>query len=159
MKATNILPNNNVQRTPSSSFGLPALRQSGTHSREMPFQNSSFTGSSDATRHGITINESPILLNDEDLTNLQQIGQGHFAKVYKALLHGKNPVAVKELKQGSTSGSLETLMKEVRVMLTVRHPNIIHFYGIVFDKMLVGRSSSASSFRLVSLHPFFIQVA
>ena len=61
---------------------------------------------------------------------------GQFGKVYKALL-GQGvepvPVAVKTTKRTSSQSEKASFMREVEMMSTMVHPNIVRLYGLVQD--------------------------
>lgn len=63
---------------------------------------------------------------------------GNFGKVYKASLettHSSIPVAVKSVKYESDKEK-EDFMKEMGVMSTILHPNIVRLYGLVLEGII-----------------------
>ncbi|XP_044747142.1 tyrosine-protein kinase hopscotch [Coccinella septempunctata] len=70
-----------------------------------------------------------------------RIGQGFYGEVYKATLEyydntiANNPrqVAVKKLKTSGISSSLQDFEREINIMKTLQHPNIIEILGVVRD--------------------------
>ncbi|KAL3288358.1 hypothetical protein HHI36_002806 [Cryptolaemus montrouzieri] len=70
-----------------------------------------------------------------------RIGQGFYGEVYKATLEyydnesEKSPrqVAVKKLKSSGISSSLQDFEREINIMKTLQHPNIIEILGVVRD--------------------------
>ena len=62
-----------------------------------------------------------------------RVGQGSFGEVYRAWdPHLEREVALKLLLPGSVSGDEEyrAMLREARALAAVRHPNIVHVYGI-----------------------------
>ncbi|XP_045460768.1 tyrosine-protein kinase hopscotch isoform X2 [Harmonia axyridis] len=70
-----------------------------------------------------------------------RIGQGFYGEVYKATLEyydntvQNNPrqVAVKKLKSSGISSSLQDFEREINIMKTLQHPNIVEILGVVRD--------------------------
>ena len=60
---------------------------------------------------------------------------GQFGEVFRATLHKGTPgevlVAVKTTKKNSSEKDKADFLKEMTVMSTLLHPNIIRFYGLV----------------------------
>eukprot|EP00026_Physarum_polycephalum_P000973 Phypoly_transcript_00974.p1 GENE.Phypoly_transcript_00974~~Phypoly_transcript_00974.p1 ORF type:complete len:1221 (+),score=192.00 Phypoly_transcript_00974:378-3665(+) len=68
---------------------------------------------------------------DEVTTEGPAIGEGSYGTVYKGEWRGV-PVAVKKLKvqeNSYTEGIVDELQREVDIMTTLRHPNIVNFIG------------------------------
>ncbi|XP_008547806.1 high affinity nerve growth factor receptor isoform X1 [Microplitis demolitor] len=77
--------------------------------------------------------EVPILRRG-DVTFFFEIGQGCFGKVYKGeLSHGdtKETIAVKVLKDSASREAEEDFLREVEIMSTFRHQNILSLIGVV----------------------------
>ncbi|KAK0093840.1 hypothetical protein PV326_012506 [Microctonus aethiopoides] len=82
---------------------------------------------------GCTPPEVPIICRDH-LIFLYDIGEGCFGKVYKGeLCHddSKEVVAVKVLKDSASREAEEDFMREVEIMSTFRHENILSLIGVV----------------------------
>ncbi|XP_076245437.1 muscle, skeletal receptor tyrosine-protein kinase [Calliopsis andreniformis] len=77
--------------------------------------------------------EVPILQR-ESLVFVQDIGEGCFGKVYKGELcsgNTKEIVAIKVLKDSASREAEEDFMREVDIMSTFRHRNILSLKGVV----------------------------
>ncbi|XP_058807522.1 muscle, skeletal receptor tyrosine protein kinase-like isoform X2 [Phymastichus coffea] len=77
--------------------------------------------------------EVPILLRDS-LTFLRDIGEGCFGKVFKGELvleDSKEVVAIKVLKDSASREAEEDFMREVDIMSSFRHENILSLVGVV----------------------------
>ncbi|XP_034949744.1 tyrosine-protein kinase transmembrane receptor Ror-like isoform X2 [Chelonus insularis] len=82
---------------------------------------------------GCTPPEVPIIRR-ENIIFLYDIGEGCFGKVYKGELsheQGKEIVAVKVLKDSASHEAEEDFMREVEIMSTFRHENILSLIGVV----------------------------
>ncbi|XP_075212410.1 tyrosine-protein kinase transmembrane receptor Ror-like [Lycorma delicatula] len=75
------------------------------------------------------------MLNRDSLTFLHDIGQGCFGKVYKGELRlegfDAQIVAIKVLKESATKEAEDDFMREVEIMSTFRHTNILTLIGVV----------------------------
>ncbi|RZF41051.1 hypothetical protein LSTR_LSTR002683 [Laodelphax striatellus] len=75
------------------------------------------------------------LLPRESLTLLEDIGEGCFGKVFKGEMRGEEIglriVAIKVLKEAATKEAEEEFMREVEIMSTFRHENILSLIGVV----------------------------
>eukprot|EP00771_Trimastix_marina_P001927 gnl/Trimastix_PCT/3037.p1 GENE.gnl/Trimastix_PCT/3037~~gnl/Trimastix_PCT/3037.p1 ORF type:complete len:725 (-),score=71.40 gnl/Trimastix_PCT/3037:37-2076(-) len=74
-----------------------------------------------------------------DLKILERIGQGASGEVFKGMLHG-SPVAVKRLFDNAispTQSNLTEFNREVTVMKTLRHPNVVLFIGATTSRPLI----------------------
>ncbi|XP_065211620.1 muscle, skeletal receptor tyrosine-protein kinase-like [Planococcus citri] len=77
-------------------------------------------------------------LNKESITDLQKIGEGYFGEVYKGQLHSIDvvdrehleTVAVKMLKGGVNLAAIEDFLREVEIMSSFQHPNILTLIGV-----------------------------
>jgi len=66
----------------------------------------------------------------------ERIGAGTSGKVYRAILRGKNDVAVKILKPWTNDSQVQEFQKEFEIMCALRHPYIVHFYGACIETKL-----------------------
>ena len=74
----------------------------------------------------------------DDLNIGKQIGRGSFGEVYASLWHG-NPVAFKKLLHQSMSKKRkQKLVKEIEVLVTLDHLNIVKVFGAVLKEGNVG---------------------
>jgi len=75
------------------------------------------------------------------------LGEGGFATVYEGEWY-TIPVAVKKLHLGSSSGKvMQAFIREMDVMSSLRHPNIVEIYGI--SNIYGGKSSKGNGISLV----------
>ncbi|KAF0979895.1 hypothetical protein FDP41_001048 [Naegleria fowleri] len=65
----------------------------------------------------------------EDVKLIAQLGEGSYAKVFRGIWN-KTPVAVKVITLDMLETDEEDFKKEVRVMNSLSHPNIVAFYGL-----------------------------
>ncbi|KAG2389477.1 hypothetical protein C9374_014037 [Naegleria lovaniensis] len=65
----------------------------------------------------------------EDVKLIAQLGEGSYAKVFRGIWN-KTPVAVKVITLDILETDEEDFKKEVRVMNSLSHPNIVAFYGL-----------------------------
>ena len=65
-----------------------------------------------------------------DLELVKKLGGGHFGEVWLAMWEKRTKVAVKWLKGANTD---EEFLKEIHLMKKIKHPNIIHYYGLSPD--------------------------
>lgn len=92
-----------------------------------------------------------------DLTLCGQLSQGGFGVVYKGILassSGPVEVAVKEMKGDGRNYRLmiHELLKEARVLATLRHPNICIFLGVCADDKPKGKRYMLSELHDCSLY-------
>ncbi|KAG2378398.1 hypothetical protein C9374_008541 [Naegleria lovaniensis] len=73
--------------------------------------------------------ETKYLIPVEDLKIIKKIGEGANGSVFRANWNGTE-VAVKALKSDVTSEESAEFQKEAALLSTLRHPNIVNFYGI-----------------------------
>ena len=65
-------------------------------------------------------------------TNLQEIGSGSFAKVYKATTSSGMPVAIKTVNRSSLNKKLQqNLELEIHILNTARHRNVVSLYNVI----------------------------
>ena len=71
-----------------------------------------------------------VLIQEDELKIKHCLGEGAFAKVYLAEYQGR-PVAVKKLKLEHLEDPVEVklFLEEIRMMMSVRHPNIVELVG------------------------------
>ncbi|XP_011494651.1 PREDICTED: tyrosine-protein kinase transmembrane receptor Ror-like [Ceratosolen solmsi marchali] len=94
--------------------------------------------------------EVPILQRDS-LVFLQHIGEGCFGKVYKGKLINEDTteiVAIKVLKDSASRAAEEDFMREVDIMSTFRHDNILSLVGVVL------RDTSNSPWMVFEFMPY-----
>lgn len=71
----------------------------------------------------------PLEIAPEDIDFGDFIGEGVYSEVYKGSVYG-TPVAIKKFKnQGFERDVLKEVRKEVRIMKSIRHPNLLLFLG------------------------------
>ncbi|KAL4424052.1 hypothetical protein ABPG75_001353 [Micractinium tetrahymenae] len=78
------------------------------------------------------IDQSDIMFCRDKDGNLVQLGAGAYGQVYKAFLHGVHPVAVKVF-QTQDDVPVADFWKEVSILRTCRHRNIVRFQGACVD--------------------------
>ncbi|OIW17521.1 hypothetical protein TanjilG_22633 [Lupinus angustifolius] len=67
----------------------------------------------------------------EDLVIGERIGLGSYGEVFRADWNGTEVAVKKFLDQDFSGDALSEFKREVRIMLRLRHPNIVHFIGAV----------------------------
>lgn len=74
-----------------------------------------------------------LILGKNEFQLLDQIGSGTYAKVYKAIdYHHQREVAIKcMLLDGERYGLLCVVIREINLLLDLKHPNIVHLYDII----------------------------
>ncbi|KAG2386706.1 hypothetical protein C9374_002450 [Naegleria lovaniensis] len=72
---------------------------------------------------------STYLIPVEDLSIIKKIGEGGNGSVYHAKWNGSE-VAVKSIKSDVSNEESEEFQKEAALLSTLRHPNIVNFYGV-----------------------------
>ncbi|XP_041973676.1 tyrosine-protein kinase transmembrane receptor Ror-like isoform X2 [Aricia agestis] len=75
------------------------------------------------------------LLERNALTFLEEVGEGCFGKVYKGVLRSvtnEQVVAIKVLKDSAGRTAEEDFVREVSIMSTFRHTNILSLIGVVY---------------------------
>ncbi|XP_017769848.1 PREDICTED: BDNF/NT-3 growth factors receptor-like [Nicrophorus vespilloides] len=77
-----------------------------------------------------------LLLRQENLELLKEIGEGCFGKVYKGELTNQytnnvDVVAIKVLKESATQEAEEDFLREVDIMSAFKHKNILSLLGVV----------------------------
>ncbi|KAF7271454.1 hypothetical protein GWI33_015675 [Rhynchophorus ferrugineus] len=134
-----------------SSFSNASSQHWLLSSQDLTFD-SSFGDSSDITRLFSNMNftnttslsslnsiQSIFELDDECSVVLQgRIGMGFYGDVYKGTLEyftneDVRIVAVKKLKSSSVSSCLEDFEREIKIMKTLKHPNIVEILGVLRD--------------------------
>ena len=66
----------------------------------------------------------------------ERIGAGTSGKVYRAIYMGKDDVAVKILKPWTSESQVEEFKKEFEIMVALRDPYIVKFYGACLEPKL-----------------------
>ena len=59
---------------------------------------------------------------------MKKLGAGRFGEVWMGEWNGKTPVAIKAFKEGIMP--IEEFLKEVKLMISFRHPNLIQLYAV-----------------------------
>ena len=74
-----------------------------------------------------------LILGNNEFQLLDQIGSGTYAKVYKALdYQHQREVAIKcMLLDGERYGLLCVVIREINLLLDLKHPNIVRLYDII----------------------------
>lgn len=74
-----------------------------------------------------------LILGKNEFKLLDEIGSGTYAKVYKALdYHHQREVAIKcMLLDNERYGLLCVVIREINLLLDLKHPNIVHLYDII----------------------------
>eukprot|EP01119_Soliformovum_irregulare_P011227 TRINITY_DN2796_c0_g1_i2.p1 TRINITY_DN2796_c0_g1~~TRINITY_DN2796_c0_g1_i2.p1 ORF type:complete len:694 (-),score=199.01 TRINITY_DN2796_c0_g1_i2:38-2119(-) len=76
-----------------------------------------------------TLDSIPLEISPEDVKFGEFLGEGVYSEVYKGMCYG-TAVAVKKFKnQGFDPDFLKEVRKEVRIMKSIRHPNLLLFLG------------------------------
>lgn len=71
------------------------------------------------------------LVYHKEFENIEEIGHGAYAKVYKAKYKNKDIVAVKELTRiDMPARKLYTLKRELNCLIQLKHPNVINLIGV-----------------------------
>ena len=90
--------------------------------------------------YGMATNYSPILkptIDISDLTYHELLGHGGFGEVYRATWKSKDlgevETAAKKIPVTKSQGISEELANEIRFLKTLKHPNIITYYGLALD--------------------------
>ncbi|RLM86948.1 salt-inducible protein kinase [Panicum miliaceum] len=85
------------------------------------------------------IHESKVIIKNEDLEELRELGSGTFGTVYHGKWRGSD-VAIKRIKKSCFTGrssELERLAhefwREAEILSKLHHPNVVAFYGVVKD--------------------------
>jgi len=85
----------------------------------------------DADRYNDNI---PVEIPSEDIETSDFLGEGVYSEVYKGYVYGTQ-VAVKKFKnQGLDPAVLREIRKEVGIMRSLRHPNLLLFLGACTEK-------------------------
>lgn len=66
----------------------------------------------------------------------ERIGAGTSGKVYRAILNGKDDVAVKILKPWTSESQVQEFKKEFEIMCALQNPYIVRFYGACLEPKL-----------------------
>eukprot|EP00731_Ephydatia_muelleri_P032043 Em0023g550a len=81
------------------------------------------------------LQKEALFISSSSLSDHVSIGKGQFGEVFRATLHKGTPgevlVAVKTTKKNSSEKDKADFLKEMTVMSTLLHPNIVRLYGLV----------------------------
>eukprot|EP00475_Leptophrys_vorax_P008101 TRINITY_DN15202_c0_g1_i3.p1 TRINITY_DN15202_c0_g1~~TRINITY_DN15202_c0_g1_i3.p1 ORF type:complete len:708 (+),score=134.10 TRINITY_DN15202_c0_g1_i3:223-2346(+) len=151
-----------IERRPIAGKGIPRMSpKSSSRSHDIISVYSSYDEHIDEDElelnpDGVDVTDSESLLQNEpgnlldkirfsDIKLGKKIGDGTFGEVYEASLWSQ-PVAVKIMRikseeSNKANSQLRKFQKEVNIMKTLRHPNIVEYMGISFPSE---RGSSSS---------------
>ncbi|URE27602.1 Protein kinase domain containing protein [Musa troglodytarum] len=86
-----------------------------------------------------TVAETDMLIKNEDLEELRELGSGTFGTVYHGKWRGTD-VAIKRIKKSCFSGRSSEqerltmeFWREAEILSQLHHPNVVAFYGVVKD--------------------------
>ena len=72
---------------------------------------------------------------EEYTVNRKRIGKGSFSIVYKGIhKYDKKTYAIKEISVDSVNKVKENIKREVNVMKTLDHENIVKLHNVIIDK-------------------------
>jgi serine/threonine protein kinase len=79
--------------------------------------------------------ESPTLFRENKILRIWLLGRGRFGSVFSAMLPDGSLIAMKEveLRQGSAASSMDEVIKEVNLVSSLHHPNIVECFGSSVD--------------------------
>lgn len=124
---------------PRSSDGLESPACPSPDSE--PFDSASLDSDSWTMDHKVerNINTQPSVtwINPGDIEKIHKVGDGSYAKVYKAK-YKDSLVAVKMLKGVATSEQIANFKKEFEVLSLINSPYLMHFYGASIDEDKTG---------------------
>ncbi|KAM0829709.1 hypothetical protein ACQ4PT_066712 [Festuca glaucescens] len=101
-------------------FGLPTERTSDKSS-----------GTESAKSESALDQVADFEMQLEEIAIGERIGLGSFGEVYRGEWHGTEVAVKKFLQQDISSDALEEFRAEVRIMLRLRHPNVVLFMGAI----------------------------
>eukprot|EP01117_Protostelium_nocturnum_P002786 TRINITY_DN13709_c0_g1_i1.p1 TRINITY_DN13709_c0_g1~~TRINITY_DN13709_c0_g1_i1.p1 ORF type:complete len:561 (+),score=199.63 TRINITY_DN13709_c0_g1_i1:207-1889(+) len=115
--------NNNTQKQTDETKAVEKTTRSDSVSKTQP------------PRVDNTDNDGiPVEIPSEDIEISDFLGEGVYSEVYKGFCYGTQ-VAVKKFKnQGLDPAVLKEVRKEVRIMKSLRHPNLLLFLGACTEK-------------------------
>uniref|UniRef100_A0A6V7QQ37 non-specific serine/threonine protein kinase n=1 Tax=Ananas comosus var. bracteatus TaxID=296719 RepID=A0A6V7QQ37_ANACO len=99
----------------------------GSSDKDIP----SFDGSVNKRVNSVIDDVAECEIAWEDLQIGERIGLGSYGEVYRADLHGTEVAVKKFLDQDLSGDALEQFRCEVKIMLRLRHPNVVLFMGAV----------------------------
>lgn len=88
-------------------------------------------------------------VNKADVKVLGKIGEGAFGEVLRASVPIFGQVAIKWLKSERFTKHSESFWKEAEVLSTLNHPNVLRFFGVVYDASQ--RGASPTDFAIVGI--------
>ncbi|KAG7517791.1 tyrosine-protein kinase BTK [Solea senegalensis] len=71
-------------------------------------------------------------IDPRDLTFIRELGTGQFGVVKYGKWQGKHDVAIKMIKEGSMSE--DDFIEEARIMMKLRHENLVQLYGVCTEQ-------------------------
>jgi serine/threonine protein kinase len=81
------------------------------------------------TQDNSLLDSIPLELSEEDIQIGEFLGEGVYSTVYKGYVYGTQCAVKKFKNQGMDKHILEGVRKEVRIMKSIRHPNLLLFLG------------------------------
>ncbi|XP_035679045.1 kin of IRRE-like protein 3 [Branchiostoma floridae] len=136
----------NIQRQPDGDEEF-LLQGADTHGGQseihLPYRNDDITDHNDSDTHitesymDYTPEERDMEFKEDQITLLEQLGEGQFGKVHKAKAHfihdqpGSRIVAVKTVKAHASAEVRDDMLKELRMMMRLLdpHPNVVTLLG------------------------------
>ncbi|KAL4424682.1 hypothetical protein ABPG77_004489 [Micractinium sp. CCAP 211/92] len=83
---------------------------------------------------GLLLTQSDIVICKDPQGRDWRLGEGGFGVVFKGLMNGVDEVAVKRIKaEAPTDAELAAFHREVQVLASLRHRNLVQFYGACLE--------------------------